>query len=1531
MPSENIGMPTLLRRTSRPLWSSPRPRGVCLASYLALVGVSLGCTSEEPPAAHSQATPPSLAEAGPLGLGEVMRRVHFGFRADGETFRGGHTTYAVRATARSFEVAPYGPADGRAGAAFVASLRSIERGGVSVPGARDARADLDAGQRVAITHGDVVEHLENTEQGVEQSFSFATKPAGRGDLEVRIVVSGEAYAGETASGLHFVDPATGLGVVYGVATWVDARGQKTAVPVDFEAGEIVLRVPERALDESVFPAVLDPIIGPEFGIDAPVQVAALGDQTESAVAYGNGNFLVVWRDSRTLGSSDLYGVRVSSAGTILDTSGIPITSADGVQEDPDVAFDGTNWMVSWTDQRSDVYRDIYAARVSGAGAVLDPAGIRISQEIPAVGEGPSALAFDGANYLVAYRRGNGVYGRMIAPSGALFPEFTVASLGVAPTDVDVAWNGSNYLVAFDDVEGSFDTIHGRRVTAAGVVLDATNITLCSGCDPIDLAMSSDGTNWFLVWDDSGIYGQRVTNDGVVLDTPSGKLLASSTSGSRVSVVRAGAGYGVFFDSSGEVYGIRVDSLGNLTLPKTALVGEPGLSSFVAAAHDGTSFLLAFRDTRLMHTTNPPNPADVFGLRVSNALTKIDGSSQLLSRGANAETRPAVAYNGTKYLVVWEDRRPGATTDIYGARLLADGTVLDPSGLAIAEAAASQRVPAVAAAGDKWLVAWTDGRAGNDDVYAARVTDNGLVQDSMGLPVVTGTGNQGTPAVASDGTNWLVTGYDNNTGIWARLVTPDSFTIDGPKIQVSLGAGFSPAVAYNGTNWLIAWMRPTGLNDIVAARLTPAGVVLDAGNLAIDVAAAATVEQAPAVASDGTNWLVTWDTNNDIRGARVNGAGVVLDPMGIGISTATNTQRDARVAWDGAQYWAVWRDDRASFARNDLYGARLTAGGTVLDGTGLVIANEPTQNEEYPSIAAGPYKELLVVYKRFDPAQPYGAERIRARFVTEPGLNVNGASCVIGDQCESGSCVDGVCCDTACDGACVACTADKKGAGGDGECGPVVMGADPDDACAAEDAASCGTTGICNGAGACEFYPQGAACPASCVDGAAQPNACNGMGACAPSEAPTVCAPYACDAGACKTTCATDTDCAAGNVCVNGVCGVLQPNGAACTGTDFCQSGVCEDGVCCDVACAGLCEACTAATKGSGADGVCGPIGSGTDPDDECAPEAAGSCGRNGQCDGAGACQLHAQGTSCGASVCQGTVAKGQICDGMGQCVIDPVGKDCAPHVCSAGSCMNPCTNDNECLAGNICLAGACKPLGMPGLPCVDGLACVSGFCVDGVCCDVACAGACEACSTAKKGQGADGQCGPIVAGVDPDDECAAEPPPTCGFDGQCNGAGSCARHAAGTPCAAGACDGTTQTNPSSCDGSGTCVAGAEVSCVEGYTCVAGACATSCADDTACAPGYTCDVAMKACELVMASGASSSTGSGSSGSAASGSSGAGGSDPAGDGGCGCKVVGASRDVSLAPGVLLAWVLGIALRRRSRGSRAGSKNGGALASS
>ena len=89
---------------------------------------------------------------------------------------------------------------------------------------------------------------------------------------------------------------------------------------------------------------------------------------------------------------------------------------------------------------------------------------------------------------------------------------------------------------------------------------------------------------------------------------------------------------------------------------------------------------------------------------------------------------ASASNGAQTLVVWVDYRKhdlAAASDIYATRIDDAGTVIDAPSIEVNSAIGLQSAPSVSFGGGVWLVTWMDERAGNRDVYAARV--NGSVR------------------------------------------------------------------------------------------------------------------------------------------------------------------------------------------------------------------------------------------------------------------------------------------------------------------------------------------------------------------------------------------------------------------------------------------------------------------------------------------------------------------------------------------------------------------------------------------------------------------------------------------------------------------------------------------------------------------------------------------------------------------------------------------------------------------------------------
>ena len=147
------------------------------------------------------------------------------------------------------------------------------------------------------------------------------------------------------------------------------------------------------------------------------------------------------------------------------------------------------------------------------------------------------------------------------------------------------------------------------------------------------------------------------------------------------------------------------------------------------------------------------------------------------------------------------------------------------------------------------------------------------------------------------------------------------------------------------------------------------------------------------------------------------------------------------------------------------------------------------------------------------------------------------SCYVGD-CLGGGQRDGFCCDRSCDNPCESCFSDDTGQP-DGLCSPVPAGEDPVEpaGCETEDASTCGQTGFCDGAGACELHGADVECAAAMCNtsGATPARLCDGAGVCGEVET-TSCEPFAgCDGVVCATSCSEDGDCIDGMMCDGGMC------------------------------------------------------------------------------------------------------------------------------------------------------------------------------------------------------------------------------------------------------------------------------------------------------------------------------------------------------------------------------------------------------------
>jgi MYXO-CTERM domain-containing protein len=427
------------------------------------------------------------------------------------------------------------------------------------------------------------------------------------------------------------------------------------------------------------------------------------------------------------------------------------------------------------------------------------------------------------------------------------------------------------------------------------------------------------------------------------------------------------------------------------------------------------------------------------------------------------------------------------------------------------------------------------------------------------------------------------------------------------------------------------------------------------------------------------------------------------------------------------------------------------------------------------------------------------------------LELSGGGCSVDNDCETGHCVDGTCCNVASCGTCQTCNGTAPGTctavtnADDADTCTGINTCDAGGACKLKAGQSCGTNGtVCASA----FCADGVCCNAACTNSCqvcAKSLGATADGTCT-TAAPGFAGRPACTAVLCNGNVATcpanscngDAQCAPGYFCAgNATCQPVRSQGMAC------NSAAAPTGDCLQAGC----RECN--SPGGCVDGFC----------------CAGSC-------------------ALGCEACDQT---------PGICTVAPAGRStrCVSYVCDgvATMCPTSCTSDAQCATGYHCVSGACTAASGQGLgqTCSGDAQCLSGHCVDGTCCDSACVGACNYCDGS-------GHCQAAAPGTDPRGACAGE----AGCAHGCTAAGTCDFPGASTRCdVCKACDGTGRCNQPLADDS-TCgaisCAGLSTECaqyadVTAMRCVAlGVCATAndpavCTTMTPVADGTACSTGM----------------------------------------------------------------------------------------
>ena len=436
------------------------------------------------------------------------------------------------------------------------------------------------------------------------------------------------------------------------------------------------------------------------------------------------------------------------------TVNVPVCTASGAQQSPCVLADGAGGaIVAWQDGRGT--NDIYAQRISASGVVQWTAnGVALCtatgrQEYP-------VIASDGAG-------------------GAI-----------------VAWE--DYRNAPYDQWWLRD-IYAQRISAAGVVQWAADgVALCTVAnDQLDPVIAPDGAGGaIVVWCDyrnslpadnnADVYAQRISATGAIQWTAGGIALCGAADWQGYpQITPDGAGGAIVSwqdarSGKDHIYGQRISAEG---APQWSW---DGVALCMAADHQLISGITSDGAGGAISTwqnVSTLGANDIGAQRVSASGAVQWGADGVTVCAATGDQFvPVAASDGANgAIVAWMDRRPGfGADDIYVQRISAGGAVQwTANGVALCTASGAQQYPCVLADGAGGaIVAWQDGRSGNEDVYAQRVSSEGAPQwTANGVALSTASGTQVLPASAPDGVGGAIVTWGDSrvsgTDIYAQAV------------------------------------------------------------------------------------------------------------------------------------------------------------------------------------------------------------------------------------------------------------------------------------------------------------------------------------------------------------------------------------------------------------------------------------------------------------------------------------------------------------------------------------------------------------------------------------------------------------------------------------------------------------------------------------------------------------------------------------------------------------------------------------------
>lgn len=400
-----------------------------------------------------------------------------------------------------------------------------------------------------------------------------------------------------------------------------------------------------------------------------------------------------------------------------------------------------------------------------------------------------------------------------------------------------------------------------------------------------------------------------------------------------TVFRPNGGNGA---ETSDVFALRVGPAGVLDAAPLAIATEPSLEHDSEVVATTTGFLISWirgGDSSHRRTVDP----------ATGALGVV---RPLFSRRVPSYGIVTVVPIGDALLALGDGLYPGLTVSF-------DTKWIEPTeerAVLVPHAGHAQRQPALTAMGEQFLVVWQDRRnieQNHDDLYFARLETNGFPKGAA-VALFPDRAFQGFPAVAAHASMALVAWYDERNGrseIRAARISRDGAVLDSESLLIARADSdlrpslVMPAVATDGTDFLVGWSVPNE-DDTRIARVRADGTVdaeraLKTGSVG-----------GPAIAFSGDTFLVATTAFLPSGASALSTTMVTFDgaaPTPRQLFTTAAPMVAPRASFDGKVFWVAWEDHRVrpadSDSSEDVLAIRVDRAGQSLDGTGFVISRE----------------------------------------------------------------------------------------------------------------------------------------------------------------------------------------------------------------------------------------------------------------------------------------------------------------------------------------------------------------------------------------------------------------------------------------------------------------------------------------------------------------------------------------------------------------------------------------------------------------